>query len=732
MPSVVSRITVSLSGVALLGGLLAAAVPAAATVPQGPAKPDLASSGSFTPLAPARILDTRPSSALAPSSATTLKVTGKGGVPSDGVAAVVLNLTAVTPAASGYLSAYPTPGKPTSSNLNFSTGRTIANLAVVPVNQSNGTVQIYNGSGGRLNVLADVTGWFGPTNGTPTLDGAFAPTGPTRLLDTRPSNPVPAGGTTTVQVTGRAGIPAGVAGAAFLNVTAVGAGAAGYLTVYPGGTRPTSSNLNFATGQTVAGAAAVRLSASGSVTIYNAGAKPLQITVDVAGWFRGSTASQSGLFSFLSPARVFDTRSPKATLAPQQTRTFAMTGRAGIPTSGVAAVVLTVTVTNTAGSGYLTVYPGGAKPVASTLNHAAGQTVPNLVVVPVQAGGTITVFNGSGGTVDVLADVSGFVRSSNLSAPSTSRSRYVNDLLSSDTPSQIAAKMTPHGCDDATAITDGDDHFTLLQFGAQSNKVPAAGGGTTVGVLPPNTQGNSQRLTYAQVVSAVEAYIGGVNNCRTEDATGAFTIAVGTSNDGYAGSTYPPATKGTDWASQVVAPLVTYGNGFSVSVVGASDIEPNFDGTAAEVRTWVSSFLAGNSLRFVNNGAAPGCPSTFGQTRTTCQPVANDHAGTPAQTWSQADYVSFSRTLAPTRISVLPQIYFPEDAVRWENMSLTSIASGTGPLTFAGVLTQFGTCGSDCGNSAPEGWAALRQALDGSASTASTALPTVSEIDYDS
>ena len=47
-------------------------------------------------------------------------------------------------------------------------------------------------------------------------------------------------------------------------------------------------------------------------------------------------------------------------------------------------------------------------PTASNLNFVAGQTIPNLVVVPVGADGSIRLFNGSGGAVDLIADVAGY------------------------------------------------------------------------------------------------------------------------------------------------------------------------------------------------------------------------------------------------------------------------------------------------------------------------------------
>ena len=52
---------------------------------------------------------------------------------------------------------------------------------------------------------------------------------------------------------------------------------------------------------------------------------------------------------------------------------------------------------------------GTAKQQTSNLNFQAGQNIPNLVVVPVGADGKIQLFNGSAGTVQLLADVTGYI-----------------------------------------------------------------------------------------------------------------------------------------------------------------------------------------------------------------------------------------------------------------------------------------------------------------------------------
>lgn len=81
-------------------------------------------------------------------------------------------------------------------------------------------------------------------------------------------------------------------------------------------------------------------------------------------------------------------------------------GRAGVP-SDAASVVLNVTVTEATGAGFITVYPCGAgQPTASSLNYITNQTVPNMVISKLGAGGLICLFNTS--PTQLIADVAGY------------------------------------------------------------------------------------------------------------------------------------------------------------------------------------------------------------------------------------------------------------------------------------------------------------------------------------
>jgi hypothetical protein len=119
-------------------------------------------------------------------------------------------------------------------------------------------------------------------------------------------------------------------------------------------------------------------------------------------------------FVAITPCRVVDTRGngfggqygPPA-LAGGAPRDFTLTGQCGV--AGTAqAVSLNITVTNTLGPGFISVYPQGtAAPLVSTLNYGAGQTVANAAVVQLGTAGGITVIAGVSGA-DLIIDTNGY------------------------------------------------------------------------------------------------------------------------------------------------------------------------------------------------------------------------------------------------------------------------------------------------------------------------------------
>ena len=399
--------------------------------PSGAAQANTGAS-TFTSIPPVRLLDTRdgtgaPSAgAVAPGGTVQLLVGGVAGIP-NGVGAVVLNVTVTEPQAAGYVTVYSDDaGQPLASNLNFSPGQTVPNLVIVPVSVG-GYVDLYNGSSGTVQLIADASGYFFGSAGTP--NGSYAPLSPSRMLDTRdgtgaPVGAVAPGGTVQLVVGGVDGVPAN-ATSVVLNVTVTEPQAAGYITVYGDGSpQPLASNLNFTPGQTVPNLVAAPIGANGTVDLTNGSAGTVQLIADVAGYVVGQPASFLGSFASLSPTRLLDTRdgtgAPSAgAVASGGTVQLTVGGVAGVP-SGATSVVLNVTVTEPQAAGYITVYGDGtAQPLASNLNFTPGQTVPNLVVAPVGSNGIVDLTNGSAGSVQLIADVAGYFSGAPAAAPLT-------------------------------------------------------------------------------------------------------------------------------------------------------------------------------------------------------------------------------------------------------------------------------------------------------------------------
>jgi glucose/arabinose dehydrogenase len=146
------------------------------------------------------------------------------------------------------------------------------------------------------------------------------------------------------------------------------------------------------------------------------GSFALYYTVDnelhrVTGPGTGPPPPVTGLkFNSVSPTRLLDTRSGLGTsagkLAPGAAIALQVTG--GVVPADAAAVALNLTATLADGPGFVTAWPAGqVRPPTSSVNlSAAGETAANAVVVPVGAGGQVSLLS-SGGT-HLVADLTGY------------------------------------------------------------------------------------------------------------------------------------------------------------------------------------------------------------------------------------------------------------------------------------------------------------------------------------
>jgi hypothetical protein len=178
--------------------------------------------GTLHSLPPTRLVDTRSvrGGALGSASRIRVQIGGRDGVPTSGVGAVNLHVTVANVLTSGYLTVYPDgPSRPPTSSLNYVPDRIISNSVLVHL-PADGVVDVF-ASGGPVDVIVDLTGWFG----TGPVPGGFVAVPQRRLLDTRsghaPGSPPPVGiQPFSVQVAGVANVPVD-ASAVALNLTSV-------------------------------------------------------------------------------------------------------------------------------------------------------------------------------------------------------------------------------------------------------------------------------------------------------------------------------------------------------------------------------------------------------------------------------------------------------------------------------------------------------------------------------
>lgn len=122
---------------------------------------------------------------------------------------------------------------------------------------------------------------------------------------------------------------------------------------------------------------------------------------------------RNGRLQPLSPARVMDTRPGGWTvdglyagIGPRTAGSVTelqIAGRAGVPVDA-SAVVLNVAVTEPDADGYLTLYPcGSLRPLAASINYAAGQTISNAVTARLGTGGATCIYAYS--STHVVVDV---------------------------------------------------------------------------------------------------------------------------------------------------------------------------------------------------------------------------------------------------------------------------------------------------------------------------------------
>ena len=362
----------------------------------------------LTPVEPMRVADTRAGVKPTAGSVTNVKVTGVGPTPIPGDAkAVVVNLTATGPTSDGWLTAYNCDDpRPDASNVNYPNdpAASASNLSVVGVSGA-GEICVYTQASSHI--IVDIDGYL---PGTSVQDAVT----PERVLETRAIagqvgytgvKPT-AGQKITLDLSGV--VPDG-AKAVYLNVTAVGADAGGWITVYPdcANTPPLASTVNYNAGDAIPNLVLAPLTAAGTVCLYTS--ESTDIVADLVG---GVPASSE--YTATGPTRILETRAIAGQINFSGTKPgngqiieVPVTGAPGNVPDTASAVFLNVTTTDQSPIGYTTVWPCGTQQPLASSGNFRGSTTANLTVTPLGSGGNTCIFVSS--STDVIVDLQGYL-----------------------------------------------------------------------------------------------------------------------------------------------------------------------------------------------------------------------------------------------------------------------------------------------------------------------------------
>ena len=250
----------------------------------------------------------------------------------------------------------------------------------------------------------------------PPRTAEFVPTTPDRVLDTRPtgqtgySGPKPAAGQVIeVDVTGIGdSLVPDDAKAVTVNLVATGPAAPGWLTAYDcDDPIPYASNVNYkgAASVSTSNMSAVGVSDAGTICIFTS--QSTDVVADITGYMPATSVISPALPERLLDARVAAGQIGYTGPRPTAGQTVALdvtdVGDMQVPT-GSKGVFVNVTAVDPAAAGWITVYACDApKPNASALNYYPGDAIPNLVLAPIAADGTICLYTEAG--TDIAVDL---------------------------------------------------------------------------------------------------------------------------------------------------------------------------------------------------------------------------------------------------------------------------------------------------------------------------------------
>ena len=336
-------------------------------------------SGPCRPITRYRALDSRVTKPIAPGGTAALALPE----PYEGadVISLSMNVTVLTPTDSGSASLYGYGTTWSGATLSFQAGHTVQNFETV----RGDPIDLRNNSAGPLSVIVDILGYCVYEG---SAGGFYEPLAPTRVFDTRSSQPVGSGQTRTIPVAQIANPPKDQD--AVINFTVLTPSRSGSLSVGAGNVGATNvPSISFVAGQTEQSQLTMELNGDGTLPIRNNSAAAIQVIADVVGYYIDPSGQDP--MSFVAAdhySRAFDSRAAgTGDVPPGGTVTIPVhnfDGSFGVTTYTMAAVSMNVTVLTPGTDGAISVWPTGfAWDGAATVSFTAGQTRQRMLLAMV-------------------------------------------------------------------------------------------------------------------------------------------------------------------------------------------------------------------------------------------------------------------------------------------------------------------------------------------------------------
>ncbi|MDQ1746619.1 MAG: hypothetical protein QOD07_882 [Frankiaceae bacterium] len=453
------------------------------TVPASPAAATSPAPGTFHPVARAVLADTRTGldtdqRAMAANESRRFVVAGQAGIPTDSVAAVLVQVVAERPAHATTLQVWDDAHRPHVAAMPAPAAR--VTMTTVPVGLTRGAIAVTNGAT-ATHIQLVVEGWWSTPDGPPGMQ--LRPVLPRLVFD----QTVKAGSPVSLDVYRTHLVPS--TSTLLVTLTATAATSSGTVTLGPSNGPPSGYPADVAVdpGTTATQTSAVQVGPTyEAITIGTTAA-----SVRVRLWITGSggfPSSAPDAALAVHPVRVFDTLNatsttptPVATGAP---RVFRLGGMFGVPDDHVGAAVVAVTVYARSAQAAVTVAPTDAVDTDdSPVVALTGYPVQTTRLVRLGTAGRLTV--AATGSADVEIDVLGWVTANSMLVPS----------IQENPPNPPGMDISPSGLLDPVIAPDGETAYAAdigapvlrrfdLRYGIELTPIALTAPATGIDLLP--------------------------------------------------------------------------------------------------------------------------------------------------------------------------------------------------------------------------------------------------------